>query len=86
VPRLFWTSEASLQLDELDEPTQQAIRRRAEILADFPLAGVALTRDWEGFRKLFAAPVPWVIIYTVRDPERVIIGYLRQARSRWEAR
>ena len=86
MPRIYWTSEASLQLDALDERTQQAIRRRVDILGDFPFAGVALTRDWEGFRKLSAAPVPWVIIYTVRDPETIIIGYLRHARSRWETR
>ena len=84
--RIYWTSEASGQLAELDERTQRAIRRRVDILADFPLAGVALKRDWEGFRKLSAASVPWVISYTLRDPETVIIGYLRHARSRWEAR
>lgn len=83
--RIYWTAEASGQLAELDERSQQAIRRRVEILADFPYAGVALKRDWEGFRKLPAAPLPW-IIYTVRDAETVIIGYLRHARSRWETR
>lgn len=84
--RIFWTAEASGQLAQLDERSQQAIRRRAEILADFPFAGVALKRDWEGFRKLSAAPLPWVILYTVRDVDTVIIGYLRHARSRWESR
>jgi plasmid stabilization system protein ParE len=84
--RLYWTSEASGQLTELDETSQQAIRRRVEILADFPYAGVALRRDWEGFRKLSAAPLPWIIIYAVRDVDTVIIGYLRHARSRWESR
>ena len=84
--RISWTSEAAGQLAELDERTQQAIRRRVGILADFPLAGVALKREWEGFRKLSAAPIPWVLIYTVRDPETVIIAYLRHARSRWETR
>ena len=84
--RIYWTSEASGQLAELDERFQQAIRRRVDILADFPYAGVALRRDWEGFRKLSAAPLPWVIIYTVPDVDAVIIGYLRHARSRWEAR
>lgn len=86
MPRIYWTSEAAGQLAELDEDTQQAIRRRADVLADFPLAGVALKREWEGFRKLSAAPNPWIPIYTVRDPETVIIAYLRHARSRWEAR
>ncbi len=84
--RIYWTSETSGQLAELDERSQQAIRPRVDILADFPYAGVALKRDWEGFRKLSAAPPPGVIIYTVRDGEAVIIGYLRHARSRWEAR
>lgn len=82
MPRLYWTSEAAGQLAELDEKTQQAIRRRVEILTAFPYAGVALKREWEGFRKLSASPLPWVIIYTVRDPETVIVGYLRHARSR----
>ncbi len=82
----YWTSEASGQLAELDERNQQAIWRRVDILADFPYAGVGLKRDWEGFRKLSAAPLPWVIIYTVRDVDTVIIGYLRHARSRWETR
>jgi plasmid stabilization system protein ParE len=86
MPRLYWTSEASGQFAELDEKTQQAIRRRIEILASFPYAGIALKREWEGFRKLSASPHPWVIIYSVRDPETVIIGYLRHARSRWETR
>jgi plasmid stabilization system protein ParE len=84
--RIYWTSEASGQLAELDESSRQAIRRRVDILADFPYAGVALRRDWEGFRKLSAAPLPWIIIYTVRDAETVIIGYLRHAHSRWESR
>lgn len=84
--RIYWTAEASGQLAELDERSQQAIRRRVEILADFPYAGVALKRDWEGFRKLSAAPLPWIIIYTVRDAETVFIGYPRHARSRWETR
>jgi plasmid stabilization system protein ParE len=84
--RIYWTSAASGQLAELDERSQQVIRRRVEILADFPYAGVALKRDWEGFRKLSAAPLPWIIIYTVRDAETVIISYLRHARSRWETR
>ncbi len=84
--RIYWTSEAAGQLAELNEKTQQAVRRRAGILADFPLAGVALKREWEGFRKLSAAPIPWVLIYTVRDPETVIIAYLRHARSHWETR
>jgi mRNA-degrading endonuclease RelE of RelBE toxin-antitoxin system len=84
--RVYWTSEASGQLAELDPHSQQAIRRRVDILADFPFAGVALKREWEGFRKLSAAPLPWVIIYTVRDADTVIIGYLRHARSRWESR
>ncbi len=83
---IYWTGEASGQLAELDERSQQAIRRRVEILADFSYAGVALKRDWEGFRKLSAAPLPWVIIYTVRDPDTVVIGYLRHGRSRWESR
>jgi len=86
MPRICWTSEASGELAELDEGNQQAIRRRVEILADFPYAGVALKRDWGGFRKLSAALLSWVIIYTVRDQEMVIIGYLRHARSRWESR
>lgn len=86
MPRIYWTSEAAGQLAELNEKTQQAIRRRAEVLADFPLAGVALKRGWEGFRKLSAAPNPWILIYTVRDPETVIIAHLRQERSQWEAR
>ena len=86
MPRIYWTSEAAGQLSELDLETQRAIRRRVEILADFPLAGVALKRDWEGFRKLSAAPLPWILIYTVRNPGTVIIAYLRHARSRWEAR
>ncbi len=84
--RIYWTSEASGQLAELDERSRQAIRRRVDILADFPYAGVALKRDWEGFRKLSAALLPWGISYTVRDADTVIIGYLRQARSRWESR
>ena len=84
--RIYWTSEASGQPGELDARSQEAIRRRVDILADFPYAGVALKRDWAGFRKLSAAPLPWVIIYTVRDADTVIIGYLRHARSRWEAR
>ncbi len=84
--RVCWTSEASGQFAELDVPSQQAIRHRVDILADFPYAGVALKREWEGFRKLSAAPLPWIIIYTVRDPDTVIIGYLRHARSRWESR
>ena len=84
MPRVYWTSEASGQLAELDEGSRQAIRRRVE--ADFPYAGVALKRDWEGFRKLSASPLPWIIIYTVRDPDTVIVGYLRHARSRWESR
>ena len=70
----------------MKERRQQAARRRADILADFPYAGVSLKRDWEGFRKLSAAPLPWVIIYTVRDANTVIIGYLRHARSRWGSR
>lgn len=86
MPRISWTSEAAGQLAEVDEKTQQAIRHRVEVLADFPLAGVGLRRDWEGSRKLSAAPVPWILIYTVRDAQTVIIAYLRQARSRWEAR
>ncbi len=84
--RIHWTSEASGQLAELDERSQQAIRRRADILADFPYADVALKRDWEGFRKLSAAPLPWIVIYTVPDPDTVIIGYLRHAHIRWESR
>jgi mRNA-degrading endonuclease RelE of RelBE toxin-antitoxin system len=84
--RLYWTSEASGQLAELDLRSQQVIRRRVDILVDFPYAGVALRRDWEGFRKLSAAPLPWVIIYTVRDLNTVITSYLRHARSRWESR
>ena len=84
--RIYWTSEASGQLAELDERSQQAIRGRVEILGNFPFAGVALKRDWEGFRKLSAAPLPWVVIYTVRAADTVIIGYLRHARSRWESR
>ena len=84
--RFYWTSGAAGQRAELDQSSQQAIRRRVGILADFPYAGVALKRDWEGFRKLSAAPLPWIIIYTVRDAETVIIGYLRHARSRWESR
>ena len=86
MPRLYWTSEASGQLAELDEDTQQALLRRVSILADFPYAGVALRDDWEGFRKLSGAPVPWVIVYTVRDPETVSITYLRHAQSRSESR
>ena len=86
MPRIYWTSEAAGQLAELDENTQQAIRRLVEILADFPMAGVALKRDWEGFRKLSAAPMPWIIIYRVRGPETIIIAYLRHARSQWETR
>jgi len=86
MPRIYWTSEASGQLAELDEKSQQAIGRRVEILTEFPYAGVALKRDWAGFRKLSAAPLPWIIIYTVRDHETLIIGYLRHARSRWESR
>lgn len=86
MPRIYWTSVAAGQLSELDQETQRAIRRRVEILADFPLAGVALRREWEGFRKLSAAPLPWILIYTVRDPNTVIIAYLRHARSQWEAR
>ena len=84
--RIYWTSEAAGQFAQLDLATQDAIRRRVEVLADFPLAGVALKRDWEGFRKLSASPIPWIIIYRVRDAETVIIGYLRHARSRWERR
>jgi mRNA-degrading endonuclease RelE of RelBE toxin-antitoxin system len=84
--RIYWTSEASGQLAEIDERSQQVIRRRVDILADFPYAGVALKQDWEGFRKLSAAPLPWVIIYTVRDPDTVTIGYLRHACSRWGSR
>jgi mRNA-degrading endonuclease RelE of RelBE toxin-antitoxin system len=80
MPRIYWTSEASGQLAELDEQSQRAIRRRVDILADFPYAGVALKRSWEGFRKLSAAPLSWIIIYTVRDAETVIIGYLRVKR------
>ena len=60
--RISWTAEASGQLAELDARSQQAIRRRVDILADFPYAGVALKQDWEGFRKLSAAPLPWIII------------------------
>ncbi len=86
MPRIYWTAEASGQLAELDDRSQHAIRRRVAILADFPYAGVALKRDWEGFRKLSAAPLPSIIIYTVRDTDTVIIGYLRHARSRWETR
>jgi mRNA-degrading endonuclease RelE of RelBE toxin-antitoxin system len=86
MPRVYWTSEASGQLAELDDRSQLAIRRRVDILADFPFAGVVLKREWEGFRKLSAAPLPWVIIYKVRDADTVIIGYLRHARSRWESR
>jgi mRNA-degrading endonuclease RelE of RelBE toxin-antitoxin system len=86
MPRLYWTSEAAGQLAELDADRQQALVRRVSILADFPYAGVALRDEWKGFRKLSAAPVPWVIIYTARDPETVIITYLRHARSRWESR
>ena len=86
MPRIYWASEAAEQLAELDEKTQQAIRRRVGILADFPLAGVALKRDWEGFWKLSAAPGPWILIYKVRDPETVVIAYLRHARSHLEAR
>jgi mRNA-degrading endonuclease RelE of RelBE toxin-antitoxin system len=86
MPRLYWTSEASGQLADLDEQTQQSLVRRVSILTDFPYAGVELRDDWKGFRKLSGAPVPWVIIYTVRDPETVIITYLRHARSRWESR
>jgi plasmid stabilization system protein ParE len=86
VARIYWALEASGQFAELDDRSQQAIRRRLDILADFPYTGVALKRDWEGFRKLSAAPLPWVIIYTVRDVDTVLIGYLRHARSRWEAR
>jgi len=86
MPRLYWTSEASGQLAELDEQSQEALVRRVSILADFPYAGIELRDDWKGFRKLSGAPVPWVIIYTVRDPETVIITYLRHARSRWKSR
>jgi len=86
MPHLSWTSEASGQLAELEEDIQQALVRRVRILADFPYAGVALRDDWKGFRKLSGAPVPWVIIYTVRDPETVIITYLRHTRSRWGSR
>ena len=82
MPRLYWTSEASGQLAELEEQSQRALVRRVCILADFPYAGVGLRDGWKGFRKLSGAPVPWVIIYTVRDPETVIITYLRHARSR----
>ena len=60
--RIYWTAEAAGQLAELDGRSQQAIRPRVGILADFPLAGVALKREWEGFRKLSATPIPWVII------------------------
>ena len=86
MPRLYWTSEASGQLSELDEQSQHALVRRVSILTDFPYVGVELRDDWKGFRKLYGAPLPWVIIYTVRDPETVIITYLRHARSRWESR
>jgi mRNA-degrading endonuclease RelE of RelBE toxin-antitoxin system len=86
MPRIYWTSEAAGQLAELDENTQQAIRRRAKVMADFPLAGVALKREWEGFQRLSAAPNAWILFYTVRDPHTVIIVYLRHARSPWEAR
>lgn len=86
MPRIYWTSEAAGQLAELDEKTQRAIRHRVEVLADLPLAGVALRRQWEGFRKLSAAPVPWILIYTVRDAQTVIIAYLHHARSQWEVR
>jgi len=86
MPRLYWTSEASGQLADLDEQTQQSLVRRVSILADFQYAGVELRDDWNGFRKLSGAPVPWVIIYRFRDPETVIITYLRHARSRWESR
>ena len=86
MPRIYWTSEAAGQLAELDERTQQATRRRVEVLTDYPLAGVALKREWEGFRKLSVAPVLRILIYTVRDPESVVIAYLRHARSQWEAR
>ena len=86
MPRIYWTSEASGQLAELDEGSRQAIRRRVEVLADFPYAGVALKRDWEGFRKLSASPLPWIIIYMVPDPDTVIVGYLRHALSRWGSR
>ena len=71
MPRLYWTSEASGQLADLDEQTQKSLVRRVSMLADFPYAGVELREDWKGFRKLSGAPVPWVIIYTVRDPETV---------------
>ena len=84
--RIYWTSGAAGQRAELDQSSQQAIRRRVGILADFPYAGVTLKRDWEGFQKLSAAPLPWIIIYTVRDAETVIIGYLQHARGRWESR
>jgi len=57
-----------------------------DILADSPFAGVALKRDWEGFRKLSASPLPGVILYAAAEPDTVIIGYLRHARSRWESR
>ncbi len=86
MPRLYWTSEASGQLAALDEQSQHALVRRVSILADFPYAGVELRDAWKGFRKLSGAPVPWVIIYTICDPETVIITYLRHARSRWESR
>ena len=86
MPRLYWTSQASGQLTELDEQSQEALVRRVNILADFPYAGIELRDDWKGFRKLSGAPVPWVIIYPVRDPETVIITYLRHVRSRWESR
>ena len=86
MPHLYWTSEASGQLAEMDEQIQHALVRRVSILADFPYAGIELRGDWKGFRKLSGAPVPWVVIYTVRDPDTVIITYLRHARSRWGSR
>lgn len=86
MPHLYWTSEASGQLAELDQESQQALVRRVSILADFPFAGVVLRDDWKGFRKLSGSPVPWVIIYAVRDPETVIITYLRHTRSRLQSK
>jgi plasmid stabilization system protein ParE len=86
MPRLYWTSEASGQLAALDGESQRALVRRVSILADFPYAGVELHDAWRGFRKLLGTPIPWIIIYTVRDPETVIITYLRHAHSRWEAK
>ncbi|TEU21789.1 MAG: type II toxin-antitoxin system RelE/ParE family toxin [Anaerolineales bacterium] len=79
---IFWTAEAEADFLTLDSKAQQVIRRRVEILKQFPMAGTAMSDRWKGFRKLYARP--WWIVYTVPSPNKVIVAYLLHERTDWQ--